>query len=371
VEASALTAMAATKIAERIMDSSNGLAASPPFLIVTGNTMPDFSGWLMFDLRIKYLEDQFADAEAAFNRAYDKALPSTGFKSLGVPSAAAMNTISNAVKLAQLFATDWTAGSITMQPDDYMLAVAIASRSTNALIYNQATMFSAAEVVEGRFSALDKLRQTAANDANRATTQSSQLKEDAKVDKANADKDNNKAAALDAAATKLNATISNYDAFVAQLAGTSASSAPSAAPSPPVASASPSTPGASPSASPSAPGPAPSSSSGLTLGTILQQKAGYDVAKAGGVLFVKMHSAGGAFYTKKNLWSALGAMPFYVSGGVVASYSYVHGDSRKAGLLEMVVPYTKVGNVEQVIDLCSAGADKAGSKGSEYQEYCR
>lgn len=39
------------------------------------------------------------------------------------------------------------------------------------------------------------------------------------------------------------------------------------------------------------------------------------------VLVAKVHHAGGSSYVEKNVWTFLGAMPFYVMGGVVVSYA--------------------------------------------------
>jgi hypothetical protein len=51
------------------------------------------------------------------------------------------------------------------------------------------------------------------------------------------------------------------------------------------------------------------------------------LTKDGGRLLVlKVQRAGGSNYTKKNLWTAFGAMPFYVAGGAVVSYSLLRGE---------------------------------------------
>lgn len=43
------------------------------------------------------------------------------------------------------------------------------------------------------------------------------------------------------------------------------------------------------------------------------------------LLLLKVHKAGGAYFTQKNLWTAFGKMPFSVAGGVVASFILLQG----------------------------------------------
>lgn len=45
------------------------------------------------------------------------------------------------------------------------------------------------------------------------------------------------------------------------------------------------------------------------------------------MLIVKMDKAGGSNYVEKNLWTSLGAMPFKVMGGVIASYTLFQGNA--------------------------------------------
>lgn len=45
------------------------------------------------------------------------------------------------------------------------------------------------------------------------------------------------------------------------------------------------------------------------------------------MLIVKMDKAGGSNYVEKNLWTTLGAMPFKVMGGVIASYTLFQGNA--------------------------------------------
>jgi hypothetical protein len=276
--------------------------------------------------------------------------------------------VSSLVKLAQLAATDWTAGGIALQTDDYMLAVALSSRNATASIYNQATSINSYQAIEARLADVDTARQLAARNSAAAATESASLKAQSKP--VSATDNAKKEAALDAAVAELNAAASAYDAYLGQLSG--ALVAP-LAPATPATPASPAAP-AAPAAPVAAASPA-SSPSSVTLAAILQQKAGFDASQAGGVILLRVHSASGGLYTEKNLWSSFGAMPFYASGGAVVSYSFVKGSAHSAGLLEVVVPYNKVTTVKTVVDmdfsqLCDAEPPVTNSNLAAYKRYC-
>lgn len=49
------------------------------------------------------------------------------------------------------------------------------------------------------------------------------------------------------------------------------------------------------------------------------------------LVFLRLNTPAGGRYTRKNLWTFFGTMPFYVSGGVIASYVVV--DPNTGGVL--------------------------------------
>lgn len=64
------------------------------------------------------------------------------------------------------------------------------------------------------------------------------------------------------------------------------------------------------------------------IATIARQSAIKKKLDSDGVLvIVELHKVVGTGYTKKNLWSSLGANPFFVMGGAVASYVALDGKS--------------------------------------------
>jgi hypothetical protein len=64
-------------------------------------------------------------------------------------------------------------------------------------------------------------------------------------------------------------------------------------------------------------------------------------------LLLDVRSTAGGYYTKKNLWTFFGAMPFYVMGGVVVTYYLVDqdGDITASGLVPVHGSYRSVADV--------------------------
>jgi hypothetical protein len=230
-----------------------------------------------------------------------------------------------------------------MNTDDYMLAVAVASRNAGASLYNQSNSLDAYNQIEGRLAELDALRANAAKNSAAATAESTSLKNKAKADKKHADAMNAKAKDLDDAASANDAAVAAYDAYLSQLSGVPSSSGSSA-----------------------------SAATSPTLSAILQQKVAYDASTNGGVLFLRVHSSAGGLITEKNLLSALGAMPFFASGGVVVSYSYVNGGRRISGLLPVVTPYVRVHETRTLVQDCDGDPAKVSKQDAYayYAGYC-
>lgn len=67
-----------------------------------------------------------------------------------------------------------------------------------------------------------------------------------------------------------------------------------------------------------------------------------------GLLVVQLHKVAATGYSKKNLWSSLGANPFYVMGGAVASYVLVDGISGEV-ISSRLLPFS--GGFHSVSDL--------------------
>lgn len=90
------------------------------------------------------------------------------------------------------------------------------------------------------------------------------------------------------------------------------------------------------------------------IATIVRQGAIKQPLDAGaGLLVVELHKVSATGYSKKNLWSSLGANPFFVMGGAVASYVLVNGKTGEvmsAQLLPLSGEYLSVSDVEQRVN---------------------
>jgi hypothetical protein len=84
----------------------------------------------------------------------------------------------------------------------------------------------------------------------------------------------------------------------------------------------------------------------LPLSGVVREKILADALdRAGWALFISSPASGGGYYTKKNLWTALGGMPFYVAGGATVNYTLVEratGDVRAAGVVSVLCGYRRV-----------------------------
>ncbi|MBS1133053.1 MAG: hypothetical protein H6R02_194 [Burkholderiaceae bacterium] len=99
---------------------------------------------------------------------------------------------------------------------------------------------------------------------------------------------------------------------------------------------------------------APDDKGTSAIATIVRQGAIKQPLDAGaGLLVVELHKVSATGYSKKNLWSSLGANPFFVMGGAVASYVLVNGKTGEvlsAQLLPHSGAYLSVSEVEQQVN---------------------
>ena len=72
-----------------------------------------------------------------------------------------------------------------------------------------------------------------------------------------------------------------------------------------------------------------------------------------GMLIYRLHNVSGSTYTKKNLWTAFGGMPFFVMGGATGSYILLKGDSGElvhSALVPFHGGYKKVSQIKEIIN---------------------
>jgi len=73
----------------------------------------------------------------------------------------------------------------------------------------------------------------------------------------------------------------------------------------------------------------------------------------GYILVTKLQVHGGSYYTKKNIWTTFGEMPFYNSGGVAISYMLLDGASRTvlaSGVVPVLGGFVKPSGIAEVLE---------------------
>ena len=91
----------------------------------------------------------------------------------------------------------------------------------------------------------------------------------------------------------------------------------------------------------------------VPLAAIIQQDVVHTALVGGAKLMTaKISSAGGTYYTKKNLWNFFGGMPFFTMGGVVVNYSLFEGSTGvviSAGAVPLDGGFVKVGQLSKFL----------------------
>ena len=81
----------------------------------------------------------------------------------------------------------------------------------------------------------------------------------------------------------------------------------------------------------------------------LERNPDLPLKQGGQLLIVKIQKAGGAHYTKKNMWTLFGGMPFYHMGGVIVSFVLLDGAAgsvAKSGVVPIHGGFVKANKVE-------------------------
>ncbi len=98
------------------------------------------------------------------------------------------------------------------------------------------------------------------------------------------------------------------------------------------------------------------------LNTIIQQNTVGNLLRQGSrLLAVRIEKAGGTYYTRKNLWSFFGGMPFFNMGGVVITYALFEGNTGRiltAGTLPVDGGFVRISKLPQEL----ATSNSVGSR---------
>ena len=91
----------------------------------------------------------------------------------------------------------------------------------------------------------------------------------------------------------------------------------------------------------------------LPIDTIVRQNAVRTLLQKGApLLAVRIEKAGGSYYTRKNLWSFFGGMPFYIMGGVVITYALFEGDTGRllaSGTVPVDGGFVRISNLPETL----------------------
>lgn len=307
IEAALLAAKAVKTAAQRIVDALPQQPAKKIVVLYSAAEIPNFQALIVFRAQIALVNKGFADAQKASNDADRKAPVPPDFKLEFVPPAAAAGLTLEAVnKLLAFFRTDYTVGGVDLTSEDSLLVHALAGLIAGSnknldvqlpAVYSPGALSDAGSGILNDLTTLSLLKTGAQDKANRHDKFSARFTEDAGKE---ADPEK-KAALLDgakthkAAADTWKAAIGLYDSFFSKLTTVDDK------------------------------GVAP-------LANVIREGVVADVLlKDNLLLLVKLQKFGGAYYTKKNMLTLFGGMPFFHMGGVVASFVLLDG---KAGTVQ-------------------------------------
>jgi len=316
LEMALLTAVATDKVSKRIADAVKAVplaAPSAPLIVMTRAQLP------MFQAVTAYKAQRSLVLRAMMNAV--ETAESEGQESF----AAAGIAIESITKLLGFFRSDFSVNGSDLPVDDAALLQATlekllggAYRVSAPEVYNPAAVRDMGSVIAAELAEF-------ADPRSRAAVQAIRLEADATTNEASAANAalaepvrkaaRAKAARQKALAERLRATVTAFDTLVTRLyANDEGSNAMLRE---------------------------------LMLFNALQRPATR-------ILLVKMHKAAGSFYTQKNLWNALGVMPFSVAGGVVVSYTLLDGSDGTvldAGLVPLHGGFEKIGDVRGAVNL--------------------
>jgi murein L,D-transpeptidase YcbB/YkuD len=325
MEASLLMAQALSPIAATITAALKQAGPKGKIFVFPGDGPVDVSLWELFDFRAKALDTQFSSIEKLgqeLDKRY-KALATATVqstrvvdreiveKSAVVGMTAGLEAVSKAFSY---FASDYEAGGFDLEEDDEILVSAVAAQKGDLEFYvpTQLPQHNAGKEIYETLTTLGQRAEYQNVWTVAAGLRSADLTKRATAARQDASAMKELASDYDDAIVKATAAVQSYTGLTTAISSTAADNP-------------------------------------LPLSAIIKQKA---LASAFGSsdhgLFLTMYSANGGYYTKKNLWTAFGAMPFYASGGAVAHFRLIDRvDSQVAvaGVVSFACAYRKVTKV--------------------------
>lgn len=340
-EATLLSAKATGTAATRIAETLNMKVKGKRVVLVSGTDTPQFANYHQFSLRADMLQSALTSADAVRQAAEAKgdalmaqaaaaraqgqarATASSGTRLEAVPALTTAGAVLDALtKLGSYFQTDYELGGIGLTPDREQLLVAVGGALANGdgpvavLVPNRGVQKI------GQLSALLATQLGAATQLRQDLLRLQQKSADAKAKAANETAANRKklyeeaAAAYDSALQPVIKASAQVDDLITSLGVADAN--------------------------------------GVMVATkVLQEKAVYDevIKPNTRMVLLDVRSAVGGYYTKKNVWTFLGSMPFYAMGGTVVTWWLIDptgGGVDASGQLAIHSGYRKVNQVESL-----------------------
>jgi hypothetical protein len=319
-EATLLAALGVIRAADKLVKAITYAVNDKHIVVMQGAESSQFGTYRQFLLQQGALEKAFEYAHKEADRLSLEGgnLEGSVLESVPILTTAGV-ALDAAAKLGSYFLSNYEIGGVGLTPDTDQLVGAVIDR----LLQKAASVeFPARRVPQpSEFSELIKTLTDLTTDAETKATdlsKRSQRTKDAAVKKDATNKENLLAAAVnyEQAAILLRKAISKAEEFIS--------------------------------------GVTVADSKGvLVITKIAQEKALCDALNAGALaLYLDVRAVAGGYYTKKNLWTFLGAMPFYVMGGIVVTYYLVdqNGMLKASGLIPVHSGYSRVSDVPGLIN---------------------
>ena len=331
IEAALLSAKAVNVVSRKITEMiTPERINAKTVLLLSASEIPNFQSLLSLRAQIQIVNGALNQSSALSDQA-DKA--DSGKKDIqteSVPIVAAAGLALDALnKAIGFFRTDYTVGGIDVTAEDSMLVNSLPSsliaRSPSVIVklpalYNAQAVSSTFEkgiglqlagltlLKTGLQSRVSHHEEVSAAHTEAAGKESDPEKKADVLKKANRHK---------VAADVLKAVINAYDAFYAKLVTADDKGV-------------------------------------VALTNVIREEVLADALKEGALLLlVKVHKSGGAYYTKKSMWTFFGGMPFFNMGGVVGSFVLIDGTDGKV-LASGVVPihggFVKANDLEEEVN---------------------
>jgi hypothetical protein len=327
-EAVLLAARALQTAAASVAEAIKNAVKNKRVVLMQSTAVPDFANYRQFLLGQALMDRGFRAAEREAEQLSEEADRLGGLRApaateaAAVPLAVTAGVVLDAVtKLGSYFLSNYEIGGVGLTPDAEQLVSAIANR----LLAQQVVLVLPARRVPqaGEFSAtvagIERSIAEAGDKAAELGTKGdvSKKQSESEQDRAKKEKLENAAKLYEQAAVVLRKAIGKAEEFIAALGVADAK--------------------------------------GVALITkIAQEKALHDELKRENAmaLVLDVRAMAGGYYTKKNLWTLFGSMPFYAMGGAVVTYCLINanGEVAAAGLVPVHSGYAAVHDVQAIVN---------------------